>query len=282
MRLTATFDDITLELVMGLPQLMSNTSPFVLDPEIKEEALYVGRTKRSSTTIVDRGPWAATVTTMDGERRQVSGLDASESILSQISDPGGNPELFEIRRRLLGWRFYHQFDTSPSSPARHTQAGIRTNALDPSGRDLAATIATLEERGDAAPLHRAVGSAFPGYECVVDGNTTGRFSIGLAAPGLHRPLTGRELSDGQLRFLCLAAALLTTRPPTLLVLNEPETSLHPSAVEALAPLIIEASERTQVWVTTHDRTLRDLLAAGGTVLDLSIDGGETTVHSAGT
>lgn len=60
-----------------------------------------------------------------------------------------------------------------------------------------------------------------------------------------------ELSDGTLRYLLLAAALLTPRPPSLLVLNEPETSLHPDLLPALGRLIIRASRETQVWVVSH-------------------------------
>jgi predicted ATPase len=69
--------------------------------------------------------------------------------------------------------------------------------------------------------------------------------------GLLRPLTGTELSDGTLRYLLWVAALLTPRPPALMVLNEPETSLHPDLLPALAKLILRASENTQIWVVTH-------------------------------
>ena len=70
-----------------------------------------------------------------------------------------------------------------------------------------------------------------------------------------RPLSAAELSDGTLRYLLLIAALLTPRPPSLMVLNEPETSLHPDLLPALARLIIRASEQCQVWVVSHARRL---------------------------
>ena len=70
-----------------------------------------------------------------------------------------------------------------------------------------------------------------------------------------RPLSAAELSDGTLRYLLLVAALLTPRPPTLMVLNEPETSLHPDLLPALARLIIRASGQCQVWVVSHARRL---------------------------
>jgi len=67
------------------------------------------------------------------------------------------------------------------------------------------------------------------------------------------------LSDGTLRFLLWAAALLSPQAPSLMVLNEPETSLHPSLVRPLAALICSAAARTQVVVVTHSRSLLELL-----------------------
>jgi predicted ATPase len=90
-----------------------------------------------------------------------------------------------------------------------------------------------------------------------------------------RATAGAELSDGTLRFLYLAAALLSPRPPGLLVLNEPETGLHGPVLEPLAGLINEAAEVSQVIVTTHSRRLMELLAgrgASGFALTRSADG----------
>jgi predicted ATPase len=79
--------------------------------------------------------------------------------------------------------------------------------------------------------------------------------LALRQPGLVRPLRAAELSDGTLRYLLWAAALLTPRPPQMLVLNEPETSLHPELIGPLAGLIIAASANTQIIVVTHAQPL---------------------------
>jgi predicted ATPase len=68
-----------------------------------------------------------------------------------------------------------------------------------------------------------------------------------------------ELSDGTLRYLLWVAALLTPRPPPLMVLNEPETSLHPDLLPALARLIARASKQAQVWVVSHANRLINAL-----------------------
>ena len=77
--------------------------------------------------------------------------------------------------------------------------------------------------------------------------------------GLLRPLKAAELSDGTLRYLLWIAALLTPRPPGLLVLNEPETSLHPDLLPALGRLIANAAQRSQVLVVTHAAKLISML-----------------------
>jgi len=98
-------------------------------------------------------------------------------------------------------------------------------------------------------------------------------------PGLLRPLDARELSDGQLRFLCLCAALLSPRPPSLMALNEPETSLHPDLIDALARLIVRASKDTQLWITTHSGPLADRIEqhSGLSRVRLCMANGETLI-----
>jgi predicted ATPase len=99
--------------------------------------------------------------------------------------------------------------------------------------------------------------------------------------GLLRPLHAAELSDGTLRYLLLCAALLTPRPPTLMILNEPETSLHPDLLAPLARLIAQAATRSQLVVVTHAATLVDELARSGaqrTVLEKEL--GETIIADA--
>jgi predicted ATPase len=79
----------------------------------------------------------------------------------------------------------------------------------------------------------------------------GRFELAMNQHGLLRPLRAAELSDGTIRYLLWIAALLTPRPPDLLVLNEPETSLHPDLLPPLGRLIAGAAEKSQVFIVTH-------------------------------
>lgn len=100
--------------------------------------------------------------------------------------------------------------------------------------------------------------AFPGGRVAVSFDD-GWFEVDMQQHGLLRPLKAAELSDGTLRYLLWIAALLTPRLPGLLVLNEPETSLHPDLLPALGRLIAQAAERSQVLVVSHAPTLIDAL-----------------------
>jgi predicted ATPase len=111
------------------------------------------------------------------------------------------------------------------------------------------------EVGDGEAVSEAVNSAFPGASLSITTQQDGRFAIEFRQHGLLRPLDGAELSDGTLRYLLWLAALLTPRPPAMMVLNEPETSLHPDLIPALSRLIIKAAETIQVWVVTHSPAL---------------------------
>jgi predicted ATPase len=129
--------------------------------------------------------------------------------------------------------------------------GTRTPVLHHDGRDLAAALQTILEIGDSQALHAAISDAFPGASLKIDAVPGGQFAVLFYQEGLLRPLSAAELSDGTLRYLLLIAALLTPRPPTMMVLNEPETSLHPDLLPALARLIIKASHNCQMWVVSH-------------------------------
>jgi predicted ATPase len=78
--------------------------------------------------------------------------------------------------------------------------------------------------------------------------------------GLLEPLVSWRLSDGTLKFLCLLAVLLEKEPPPLICIEEPEVGLHPEAVQIVAEALVDASERTQLVVTTHSEALIDALS----------------------
>ncbi|MEM9270005.1 MAG: AAA family ATPase [Pseudomonadota bacterium] len=262
---------------LGLP--VSGRSLFALDPEIKTEALWLGPRHTPRAMIAERKGPSVTAKDRSGQRVQVAtDLAPSDSMLTHAADPATVPEMFALRTRMAGWRFYDQLRTDRDAPARLAHVGTRTPALSEDGADLAAALQTILEIGDAPALAAAIDDAFPGAAVQVE-EACGLFSVALTQPGLLRPMAASELSDGTMRFVLLAAALLSPRPPEVLVLNEPETSLHPSLLPALARLILRASDQSQVIVVSHaDRLVAELLSEEVCLLHrLEKRNGETVV-----
>lgn len=208
-------------------------------------------------------------------------LRDTDSMLASIADPQRAPEMLAVREAMRGWRFYDQFRTDAESPARAAQVGTWTPVLHHDGSNLAAALQTIAEIRSDGALGAAVEDAFPGSVLSI-ADREGRFELQLGQPGLLRPLSAAELSDGTLRYLLWVAALLTPQPPQLMVLNEPENSLHPDLLPALGRLIAGAAERTQVVVVSHAPVLIETLMAEATCtrLHLRKDFGETVLEGA--
>ncbi|PRX47732.1 putative ATPase [Prauserella shujinwangii] len=252
-------DDFGYAVDFGYP-VADQSSMFMLDPEIKCEAVWSGPVLRPAAVLSERTGPVVRVRDADGGWHQAAHgeLRPYDSMLSELADPQRAPDILAVREHIRSWRFYDHVRTDAQAPARWPQVGTRTPVLSSDGSDLAAAVQTIREIGDHEALDRAVESAFPGSRLEV-ANYEGRFEVRLRQHGLLRPLGAAELSDGTLRYLLWAAALLTPRPPRLLVLNEPETSLHPDLLPALAELVVTASTRTQVLVVTHARPLADAI-----------------------
>src|SRR3984885_12204461 len=173
-----------------------------------------------------------------------------DSMMTHCSDPREAPELLLLRERMRDWRFYDHFSTDRDAPARKPQIGTYTPVLGGDGSDLPAALETIRGIGNPRELTAAISDAFPGGAIEVGGSDD-YFELHMRHHGLLRPLKAAELSDGTLRYLLLVAALLSPRPPDLMILNEPETSLHPDLLPPLARLIAQAAQRTQIVVVSH-------------------------------
>lgn len=233
---------------LGLP--VPGLSMFDREPRIKTECIWAGPFLRSANALVERRGARVRRRAGRGWDLLEEPLSAFDSLFTQLADPQRMPEVMQLRDYIRCWRFHDHFRTDMAAPARLPCLAIRTPVLANDGHDLAAAWQTIVEVGDVAGLTGAVDDAFPGAQVRIDAYD-GRLSLTFQQPGLLRPLAATELSDGTLRYLLLIAALYTPRPPPLLVLNEPETSLHPDLLPALARLIIAASVRSQVWVVSH-------------------------------
>lgn len=240
------------------------SAAFDLEPQIKEETAAFRTGQRRQVLLQRRG---AALTVMDEAGKKVevdADLMASETALSRLEDPSRYPDLHLIRQTLLDWRFHHDFRTDAASPLRRDTLAVTSPALDYDGANLAAVFATLAHiRQDTALLDQVVDDAFPGARLVIP-EPERTASFGLVYPDYpKRVFEASELSDGTLRFLALAGALLSYRAPAFIALNEPEVSLHPDLLEPLARLIVKASDRSQIWLVTHSEKLAAAIATEG-------------------
>ncbi len=280
-------DSFSYELSCGLPPQRPGDSrtEFKLDPQVKEERVWMDSASPRPVTFFERSSSGTWTRDNQGKRISYSGeLATGEGVLSQLREPHLFPELSALRMEMLQWRFYHHFRTDRDSPLRRAQIGVRTPVLSHDGSDLAAALQTIIEIGDDVQLREGIARAFNGAELIVENeNGKGRFAVLLRTSGLTRPLEAMELSDGTLRYLCLLAALLSPRPPTLLALNEPETSLHPDLLDGLAQMIVRASQNSQLWIITHSLRLAELIEqySGEPSTKLELVSGETRVVGQG-
>ena len=280
------------ELQIGLPSPNEHAleTMFKLDPRVKEEYIWYipppasadASEPKRRVAMLKRDEPSAWLRNAEGHMVTYPfQISKHESVLSQIIDPHLYPEISAIRQQVLSWRFYHHFRTDLDSPVRQPQIGVYTPVLSHDGSDLAAALQTILEIGDGAALRQIVAEAFGGAALLIEAMDT-LFSMKMKIPGLLRPLQSQEFSDGQVRFLCLCAALLSPRPPSLLAVNEPETSLHPDILDALAHLIVRAAKNTQLWITTHSQPLADRIEkhSGVPRVRLCMSDGETQVEGA--
>lgn len=237
---------------------------FDLEPQVKSESLTLVGGQRSVRFLDREGP--SVVARDEGGRPIRIDIDllGSETALGRLEDPSRYPELDAVRRTLLEWRFYHDLRTDKDSMLRRPCVAAAAPTLSSDGSNLAAVFATLARiRADTVDLDAVIASAFPGAELVVP-QPDRTASFGMAFPEFpNRVFEAGELSDGTLRFLSLAGALMAYRLPSFIALNEPESSLHPDLMEPLARMVVRAAARTQVWLVTHSERLAEAIRRSG-------------------
>lgn len=257
---------------LGLP--IPCDSAFDFDPEIKRECLWQGLAMDAKSLRADRHTSILRVRNASG---QWAGVDVSlsrhASMLSEYADPFNAPELIVTREMLRSWRFYDLFRVDAGSPARRPSVATYTPILSNEGGDLAAALQTIREIGDREGLDRSIDDAFPGSRLRIERNAS-TMQVSMEQPDMFRDLAAAEWSDGTLRFMLLVAALLTPRPPELMVLNEPENSLHPALIPALGRLIKAAAENSQVIVVSHNANLVEELRSDDICVPIQLEKSE--------
>ncbi len=186
-------------------------------------------------------------------------VNPEQSILSQRRDPDSYPEITYLGDALRKIRLYREWSFGRSTPPRLPQpADLPNDFLAEDGRNLGLVLNLLRTKpGVKKKLLEALRELNEGiddFDTLIQGGTVQLF---MQEGNISIPAT--RLSDGTLRYLCLLAIVCHPNPPPLVCIEEPELGLHPDILPPLAKLLLEASERCQLIVTTHSEVLVDAL-----------------------
>ena len=168
------------------------------------------------------------------------------------------PDVEQFREPLDRCQLYHQVDMSPTAAIRNPQdLDPAPFVPGPQGVDLLAALYNIKTE-DPASYERildALRAGFPDFK-EIDFPTVAAGKVSLVwkeQPG--RRFYAHRLSEGTLRFLWLATLLLSPRIPPLVLIDEPEISLHPELLKLLAGMLQDAALRSRVFVATHSPQL---------------------------
>lgn len=185
---------------------------------------------------------------------------SNESILSQFKNPTDLTPITEIGKQFSSIRIFREFRTGPLSGARlGVSTSVAKDALADGGDNLAIVLHELDLREVHDKIRNYLRRFCERFEDVKSNVGEGLVRTFLKEAGLRDMVSAIRMSDGTLKFLCLLAALFHPNKPPLLCIEEPDVGLHPDALQLVAEALIEASETTQVIVTTHSEALVDAL-----------------------
>lgn len=239
------------EIKLGPP--ISSRAPLeevVANSEEGGEQYFVGSHRSRATLSVG--------TKRRSERKLREGeYDPFQSILSQIRDIGQYPEITRLSNLYNSFRIYSEWMFGRTSNLRDATSASRSQAsLSESMDDLPLALNGLEKTAAHEKIRRLLGELKETYKDYVTRILFGKVGLELVEePFELLPLPADRLSDGTLRFLALAAILLQPEPPPLVCIEEPELGMHPDMIRIVAEMIVDASARMQMIITTHSEHL---------------------------
>ena len=188
-------------------------------------------------------------------------LQPGQSVLREIRDPFAYPEMSRVRHDLETIHFYRDSNIARNSSVRRPQPADGHNFfLREDFSNLALVLSQLQKKGPAIrEIEENLQNFYELYEQVGVSVEAGAAQLWLREKGLQDVIPASRLSDGTLRYLALLTILCHPTPPPLICIEEPELGLHPDLMPEIGRLLISASKRTQLIVTTHSRALIDRL-----------------------
>lgn len=205
-------------------------------------------TEQVQNSVAESDKWRA-------QYLQRDDLAPDQSVLAQRKDPGLYPEVTWIGRKFGEIQTFREWTFGRFASLRQPQrADLPNDRLLPNNRNLGLILNQVGLR-NSQRFGKIMRRFFPRFEGMATGIQGGAVQFYLHETGFNSPIASTRLSDGTMRFVALLAILLEPSPPPLVCIEEPELGLHPDAAALLGDLLIEASERMQLVVTTHSDAL---------------------------
>ena len=182
-----------------------------------------------------------------------------QSILSQLKVPDFYPEITWIGREFGKIRAFRDWTFGPRSALRNPQPTSNpSDELLPGAENFALVLNEIQHRA-GSDTETVLKRFMPRFERLSVRIVDNAVVLYIHERGLNTPVPTMRMSDGTLRLLAMLAALFAPTPPSLMCLEKPELGMHPDAVPLLAELLVEASNRMQLVVTTHSDALLSAL-----------------------
>lgn len=188
-------------------------------------------------------------------------LILDQSVLSQRKDPDLYPELSYVSTEFSKIGLYRHWQMGRNSEPRNAQkADLPLHPLLEDGSNLGLFLKNLQRKLGQRKIIEYMEKFYEEAEELDVSIYGGTVQIFIREKELIQPIPATRLSDGTLRYLFLMALLLDPTPPPLICIEEPELGLHPDILPTIAEMLIEASQRTQLIVTTHSDSLVSALS----------------------
>ncbi|MCP4265360.1 MAG: AAA family ATPase [Candidatus Brocadiaceae bacterium] len=209
----------------------------------------------------------------DGNSLLVKEAKNTSSSNSKYSQP--------VYEAIASWQIYHFHDTSATAAMRHYEIIQDNKVLRFNASNIAPYLLQLRNKQTDAyrEILNAVRLVMPFFDDflldVTEFGEKQKVNLSWRQKGLDYPMQPYHFSDGSIRFVCLATAMLQPNPPSTIIIDEPELGLHPSAIPILAELVQNASNRTQLIVATQSPALIDNFNVEDVVVVNRKDGAST-------
>lgn len=191
-----------------------------------------------------------------GRKLGEKNYDSFQSILSQIRDKENYPEITGLADFYTGIRIYSEWASGRSNVLREaSSASASDTQMSENLNNLPSVFSVMERTSTHEHILKLLSQLKETYRDYITRVIFGKVGLFLQEEPYEIPVPARRLSDGTLHFLALVAILVQDFLPPLICLDEPELGMHPDMIRMLAGIIVDASQKTQLIISTHSEHL---------------------------